>query len=100
MASNFTLSTTGVAEVLRSVGMMSVVSAAADAVATTIEQTMPSPQSGQWSGVELGAQVETIITDRASASVWVHDPRAMWYEASTGLVTNAAAHNGLKVSGP
>jgi hypothetical protein len=42
-------------------------------------------------------EVHTYVTDRAAASVWVMDGRAMTWQARDGLLTRAASAAGLEV---
>lgn len=82
------LDSDGIAEVLNSVEVADAVVGLAWGVADTVE--------GQVDGVDV--VVDEYTTDRAAASVTIRDPRGKLWQVRDGVLTRAAAGQGLEVT--
>jgi cobyrinic acid a,c-diamide synthase len=83
------LDSAGIVAVLNSGEVAAAVAGLAEGIASQVR--------GQVDAID-GVVVDRYTTDRAAASVTIKDPRAKLWEARDGVLTRAAAGQGLEVT--
>lgn len=84
---DFELDHDGIAEILKSAGMATVIHGVAEQVAEEVRATH-----------EADVVVDDYVTDRAASSVTIRDPRGAQWQADEGVLTRAAGAAGLEVT--